>query len=192
MTINEVFIASAETEQKVVEQIGDDQWELMMPEKITRTPMSLMEVVRYHVWDSAWIPDGLAGSTLVEVGDSYEHLLELTREELKGQFRKYNQRAISAVRDLTDLDRVVHLTYGDCPAGEYLRHNICNRAFWSYDIAKLIDVNCTFDDDLAGALMEEFGPVAEDYRAAGLFPPEIEVPDDASPQMKLLGMAGRD
>ncbi len=192
MTINEVFIASAETEQKVVEQIGDDQWDLMMPEKITRTPMSLMEVVRYHVWDSAWIPDGLAGRTLVEVGDSYEHLLELTREELKGQFRKYNQRAISAVRDLTDLDRVVHLTYGDFPAGEYLRHNICNRAFWSYDIAKLIDVDFTFDDDLVEALMEEFGPVAEDYRAAGLFPPEIEVPDDASPQMKLLGMAGRD
>jgi len=47
MTINEVFIASAETEQKVVEQIGDDQWELMMPEKITRTPMSLMEVAGF-------------------------------------------------------------------------------------------------------------------------------------------------
>ena len=44
MTITELFITSNETEQKVVEQIADHQWELMMPEKITRTPMSLMEV----------------------------------------------------------------------------------------------------------------------------------------------------
>ncbi len=49
MTIQELFIASNETEQKVVEQIADDQWELMMPEQITRTPMSIMEVVRYHL-----------------------------------------------------------------------------------------------------------------------------------------------
>jgi hypothetical protein len=38
MTIKELFITSNETEQKVVEQIADHQWELMMPEKITRTP----------------------------------------------------------------------------------------------------------------------------------------------------------
>jgi hypothetical protein len=44
-------------EREVVEQIGDDQWALMMPEQVTRRPMAHFEVVRYHVWDSAWIPE---------------------------------------------------------------------------------------------------------------------------------------
>jgi hypothetical protein len=192
MTITELCIASNETEQRVVEQIADDQWVLLMPEKITGRPMSIMEVVRYHVWDSAWIPDGLAGKTIEEVGNSHEHLLELTSKELKRNFAHYNQRAIDAVRALTDLDRIVHLSYGDFPAKEYLQHNVSARAFMSYDIAKLIGADTTMTDDVVQALMDEFSPVVEGYRKMGLFPPEVKVASDASPQTKLLAMVGRE
>jgi hypothetical protein len=192
MTIKELFITSNETEQRIVEQIASDQWKLMMPEKITRSPMSILKVVRYHVWDSAWIPDGLAGKTIAEVGDKYEHLLKLTSNELKSNFAQYNQRAIDAVRGLTDLDRTVHLTYGDYPAREYLQHNVSIRPFWSYDIAKLIGADFTMADDFAQALAEEFSPVVESYRKMGHFPPATEVPSNASPQTKLLAMVGRD
>jgi hypothetical protein len=192
VTIKELFIASNEMEWEVVEQIADDQWALMMPEKITRRPMALFEVVRYHVWDSAWIPDGLAGRTIEEVGDRHEHLLELASGELKRNFGRYTQRAVDAVRGLTDLDRIVHLTYGDFPAREYLQHNVSVRAFWSYDIAKLIGADFTMAEDVVRALMEEFSPVVEGYRKMGLFPPEVEVPSDASPQARLLAMVGRD
>lgn len=192
MTIKDLCIASNETEQKVVEHIADDQWELLMPEKITRRPMSIMEVVRYHVWDSAWIPDGLAGKTLAEVGNSHEHVLELTNKELKRNFAHYNQRAIDAVRDVTDLDRIVHLSYGDFPAKEYLRHNVSVRAFWSYDMAKLIGAGTTMPDEFVQALMDEFSPVVEGYRKMGLFPPEVKVASDASSQTKLLAMVGRE
>jgi hypothetical protein len=192
MTIKELFIASNETEQRVVEQIAGDQWGLMMPERITRRPMSLLEVVRYHVWDSAWIPDGLSGKTVAEVGNRHEHLLKLTSKELKGNFVQYNQLAIDAVRALADLERIVHLTYGDFPAREYLQHNVSIRAFWSYDISKLIGVDFTMADDFVQALAEEFSPVIEGYRKMGHFPPEIEAPSDASPQTRLLAMVGRD
>jgi hypothetical protein len=192
MTIKELFITSNEAEQRVVAHIGDDQWSLMMPEKITRTPMTLLEVVRYHVWDSAWIPDGLAGKTIEEVGDSHEHLLKLTSGELKSHFARYNQRAIAAVRGLSDLDRLVHLSYGDFPAREYLQHNISVRAFWSYDIAKLIGADTTMADDFVQALMDEFSPVVAGYRQRGLFPPAIEVASATSPQTKLLAMVGRE
>lgn len=192
MNIRELFIASNETEQKVVEHIADDQWELMMPEKITRRPMSILEVVRYHIWDSAWIPDGLAGKTLQEVGNSYDHLLELTSKELKRNFATYTQYAIDAVRALIDQDRIVHLSYGDFPAKEYLQHNVSVRAFWSYDIAKVIGVDTTMPDDFVQALLDEFSPVVERYRKMGLFPPEVKVASDASSQAKLLAMVGRE
>ena len=191
MTIEELFVASNEIEQEVVERIADDQWRLMLPEAVTRRPMDLFEAVRYHVWDSAWIPDGLAGMTLEEVGDRYAPLLKLASEELKSNFARYSQRAIAAVRDLTDLDRVVHLTYGDFPAREYLQHNVSVRAFWSYDIAKVIGVDFALADDVAQALLEEFGPVVEGYRKMGLFPPEVQAPRDATPTAKLLAMVGR-
>lgn len=192
MTIQELFIMSNEAEQKVVAQIADNQWNLTMPEKITREPMTLLEVVRYHIWDDAWIPDVLAGKTKEEVGDVHEHLLKLTTKELQTNFRAYNQRAIAAVRDLSDLGRTVHLSYGDFPAREYLQHNISVRAFWLYDIAKLIGANTTMADNFVQALIDEFSPVVAGYRQRDLFPPAIEVASSASPQTKLLAMVGRE
>ncbi len=192
MTIKELYITSNETEQRVIAQIADDQWGLMMPEKITRQPMTLQEAVRYHIWDDAWIPDVLAGKTKEEVGDVHEHLLALTSKELRSNFTNYNQRAIAAVRDLSDLNRTVHLSYGDFPAREYLQHNISVRAFWSYDIAKLIGADTTMADDFVLALMDEFSPVVAGYRQRGLFPSAIEVASTASPQTKLLAMVGRE
>ncbi|SRR5258708_9432235 len=192
MTIQELFIMSNEAEQKVVAQIADNQWNLTMPEKITREPMTLLEVVRYHIWDDAWIPDVLAGKTKEEVGDVHEHLLKLTTKELQTNFRAYNQRAIAAVRDLSDLGRTVHLSYGDFPAREYLQHNISVRAFWSYDIAKLIGANTTMADNFVQALIDEFSPVVAGYRQRDLFPSAIEVANSASPQIKLLAMVGRE
>jgi hypothetical protein len=154
--------------------------------------MRLQEVVRYHIWDDAWIPDVLAGKTKEEVGAVHEHLLKLTTQELQTNFTTYNHRAIAAVRDLSDLDRIVHLSYGDFSAREYLQHTVSTRAFWSYDIARLIGADTTMADDLVQALMDEFSPVIEGYRQKGLFPPAIEVANDASPQTQLLAMVGRE
>jgi hypothetical protein len=192
MEIKDLYVASNQAEQQVVAQIAETQWRLVMPEKITRTPMTLEEVVRYHIWDDAWLPDVLAGKTKEAVGDAHEHLLSLTAEDLHAEFATHNQRAIAAVRDLEDLDRTVHLSYGDFPAREYLQHNVSVRAFWSYDMAKLIGVDATIADDLVAALTDEFTPVAETYRQIGHFPPAIQVPADADPQTALLAMAGRE
>ena len=66
------------------------------------------------------------------------------------------------------------------------------RAFWPYDIAKLIGADTAMADDFVHALMDEFSPVIEGYRQMGLFPPAIDVASDASPQTKLLAMVGRE
>lgn len=71
MEIKDLYVASNQAEQTVVAQITDAQWRLVMPEKITRAPMTLEEVVRYHIWDDAWLPDVLAGTTTEEVGDAH-------------------------------------------------------------------------------------------------------------------------
>lgn len=192
MTIKELYVKANEAEQKVVAQVTDDQWSLTMPQNVTHERMTLQEVVRYHIWDDAWIPDVLAGKTKEAVGAVHEHLFKLPTEELQTNFAAYNQRAIAAVRSLSDLDRIVHLTYGDFPAREYLQHNVSVRAFWSDDIAKLIGADTMMADDYVQALMDEFSPVVEGYRQMGLFPPPIEVASDANTETKLLALVGRE
>lgn len=190
MTIQELFVTSNRALQKVVAQITDSQWDMPLPAGMSKNPTTLGQAVRYHTYDDAWVPDVLAGKTKEEVGDTYEHLLT-SDDDIQKNFSEFNQRASDAVRDFTDLDRVTHLSYGDFPARDYLQHIISFRAFRSYDIAKLIGADTTMDADFVQALHDEFSPVIESYRQMGVFPPALEVADDASPQVKLLAMAGR-
>jgi len=86
MTIKDLYIASNRAEQRVVAQIAPEQWQLMMPQKITREPMTLETVVRYHTWDDAWIPDIVAAKMLEEIGDVHNHFPESTAAGTLGQF----------------------------------------------------------------------------------------------------------
>lgn len=191
MTIQELFIRSNEALAKVVAQITEAQWDLMMPEGTSMKPSNLKAAVQYHAYDDAWVPDVLAGKTSEDVGDKYEFLL--TSDDVQKNYAEQNQRASDAVRVFNDndLDKITHLSYGDYPVRDYLQHITSFRAFRSYDIAKLIGADTTMNEAFVRALLEEFSPVIEGYRQMGVFPPALEVPGDASPQTKLLAMVGR-
>lgn len=191
MIIQELFIMSNQALMKSIAQITDSQWSLAMPPGMSSKPGTLEDAVRQHTYDDAWVPDVLAGKTREEVGEVYEPLL--TAGDIQANYSQYNQRAIDAVRGFNDLDRITHLSYGDFPAKDYLQHIITFRAFRSYDIAKLIGVDTTMDPAFVQALTNEFSPaVIEGYRQMGVFPPALQVSDDASPQVKLLALVGRE
>jgi uncharacterized protein (TIGR03086 family) len=189
MTIQELFITSNQELRKVINQITDGQWELDMPPGSSRIPMKLRATVQYHTYDDAWVPDVLDGKTAQDVGEIYEPLRD--SEDVIAKYNEYNQRAIDSVQNFTDLERLVHLSYGDFPAKEYLQHIISFRAFRCYDIAQLIGVSTAMDPSFVQALLEEFSPVIEGYRQMGVFPPALPVAEDADPQTKLLAMVGR-
>lgn len=189
MTINELFIRSNEELKKVINQIKDEQWDIEMPEGLTSKPATLKESVNYHAYDDAWVPDVLAGKTKEEVGDKFEALLK--SNDTLTQYNQYNALANQAVGEFTDLDKTVHLSYGDFPARGYLQHTTSFRALRIYDIAKLIGANTKMPDDLVQGLWDEFSPVVEQYRQMGVFPPAVEVSADADLQTKLLGLVGR-
>lgn len=189
MTIQELFIMSNQALRKAVDQITDNQWDLDMPIGSSRKPTKLKDAVRYHTYDDAWVPDILAGKTKEVIGNTYESIL--VNGDIKAMYDRYNESSIVAVQVFNDLDRITHLSYGDFSARDYLQHIISFRAFRSYDIAKLIDVDTTLSDDFVEGLLREFSPVIEGYRKMGVFPPAIEVSTDSSPQVKLLAMFGR-
>jgi hypothetical protein len=119
MTIQELFVMSNDALQKVVAQITDSQRDLPLPVGMPNNgPNTLEGAVRRHTYDDAWVPDVLAGKTKIEVGEVYESLL--SAGDIQANYRKYNERAVDAVRGFKDLDRTTHLSYGDFPARDYL------------------------------------------------------------------------
>ncbi len=195
MTEPEVFVLADRTLRGVVEQIRDEQWDMTMPKDFAMRatpdrPITLREVINYHAYDDAWVPDMLAGRTMDEVGkDMFQG--DLLDDDPKGNFAAIVDKACAAAQGLTDLERTVHCSFGDFPARDYLLQTNMFRGLRSHDIAKVIGTDTRLPATLVQGLWEELEPHAEEWRAIGIFGPKIEVPADASLQDRLLGLTGR-
>lgn len=194
MSEAEVYIASERALTNVIKQIKDDQWNLELPEWFElgssqdRAELDLKQIINYHAYDTAWIPETLAGATIAEVGSKYDG--DLLGSDPAASYERYAEAAIKAA-ETADLDKLVHLTYGDFPTREYLKHITSFRGFRAFSIAKLIGVSTKLPDDLVQGMYDMIAPEVEDWRKMGVFGPPVEVPADADLQTKLLGMCGR-
>lgn len=193
MTEAEAFVIADQALCDVVDKIGDDQWSMALPDWFATGPaqeeLDLRKVINYHAFDDAWVPDVLAGKTAAEVGEAYAG--DLLGADPKQSFQTIAGKAIAAARALDDPAKTVHLSYGDFPASEYLKHITSFRGFRCYDIAKLIGADTTMPDDLVEALFEMVIPQVEEWRALGVYGPKIEPPAGASRQTELLCLVGR-
>jgi uncharacterized protein (TIGR03086 family) len=186
----QVFVLAERALRAVVEQIDADQWDQIVPDAWVRHPdATLRDVVNYHACDDAWVPDVLAGRTAAEVGKRYDG--DLLGADPRASFAAISETAIAAVEGFAEPDRIVHLSYGDYPAREYLTHITFFRGLRAYDLARFIGADTTLPDELVHGLWDEISPVAEEWRKLGVLGPEIAVGPDASPQERLLGLVGR-
>ena len=81
----EVFILSERALSKVIDQIQDRQWDQTTPDWFQtgrQGKPTLRDIINYHAYDSAWVPDVLAGKTMAEVGSTNDgDLLVTIRKE---------------------------------------------------------------------------------------------------------------
>lgn len=191
----DVFVLADRTLVSVVDQIGDGQWDMPMPPSFARRGTdhvpTLREIINYHAYDDAWVPDMLAGRTMAEAGeDAFQG--DLLGADPKASFAAIAGKACAAALALDDLDRTVHCSFGDFPAREYFWQINMFRGLRAHDIAKVIGASMTMPDDLVRGVWEEISPHAEEWRAIGVFPAAVPVPDDAPLLDRLLGLTGRD
>lgn len=193
MNEQDVYIRAEEALTAVIDAMPDDRWDERQPawfQTGRAGDATLRTFVNYHAYDTAWIPDTLAGRTVDEVGDRHDG--DLLGDDPRGAYRRYAGAAIAAVRGLDDPGRTVHLSYGDFPAREYLKHITVFRTFRAHDFARWLDLPTALPDDLVQGVWDEILPEAEMWRSMGVFGPAIPVPDDAPLQERLLGLVGRD
>lgn len=191
MREGDVFILSEQALASVIGQVRPDQWQNSKPEWFAtggQGDATLRQIVNYHAYDSAWVPDTLAGKTITEVGDRFDHL----KSDDDVDYGPYSSAAVSSVRAHDDPERIVHLSYGDFPAREYLKHTTSYRGFRAYDIARWIGADTQLPDDLVQGMWETLVPDMEAWRKIGVYGPAVPVPEEVPLQDRLLALSGRD
>jgi uncharacterized protein (TIGR03086 family) len=152
---------------------------------------TLREVIGYHAYDDAWVPDMLAGRTMDAAGkDKFDG--DLLGDDPKAAFASIVNRACSAAAQLDDLESTVHCSFGEYPAREYFWQINGFRGLRAWDIANVIGIDPALPDDLVQGLWDELSPNADEWRKFGVFPAAVAVPDDAPLLDRLLGITGRD
>jgi uncharacterized protein (TIGR03086 family) len=194
----ELFILADRTLDNVVQQIADDQWQLPIPAwlatgRANRDGLDLRTLINYHAYDDSWVPDMLAGRTMADVGADKWKEQDLLGDTPKVRFHAIVETAVAAAATVTpeQLHNVAHLSFGDFPIEHYLAQITSFRAFRAYEFAALIGVDPTLPDDLVRGVWDQLQPHIDEWRAIGVYGPAVEVPDDASPQDRLLALTGR-
>jgi hypothetical protein len=190
----EVFVLADQALNQVVQQIRDDQWSTVLPETFLTSRMTerptLREIINYHAYDDAWVPDMLAGRTMEEAGkDKFQG--DLLGENAKSAFSSIVNTACAAAERVDDLDQVAHLSFGDFSVREYFWQINQFRTLRAHDIAQVIGVTAELPDALIQGVWDEVSPHAEEWRSYGVFPPAVDVPAGAPLLDRLLGITGR-
>ncbi|MBA3823877.1 MAG: TIGR03086 family protein [Ktedonobacterales bacterium] len=196
MQENDVFILAERTFVGVVQQIQPEQLTLHLPEWFElgrsqdRSTLTLRDILNYHAYDTAWIPDSFAGKTIADVGSKYDG--DLLGADPLAAYQRYSDAAISAITQHYDPERTVHFTYGDFPAREAITHPTSFRVFRAYDFAKLIGVDRALPGELVKSAYDLIAPHADEWRHMGVYQAARPVADDADAQAKLFALVGRD
>ena len=152
---------------------------------------TLREIIAYQAYDDSWVPDILAGRTMDEVGkDKFK--ADPLGDDPNGNFAAIVEKAVAAARAVTDLERTVHLSFGDFTTREYFYQTNMFRGLRARDIARVIGYEMALPAELVQGIWDEINPHAEEWRTIGVFAKAVPVPDDAPLLDRLLGLTGRD
>jgi uncharacterized protein (TIGR03086 family) len=189
MKQKELFLQADAALRSVIDRITPAQLALPSPAEWSRTPdPTVRDIIADHARDEAWVPDVLAGRTIDEVGDRYAG--DLLGDDPVASYDRLNDLATAAVDSDLDPDKTVHLSYGDFPVTVYLEHISTYRAFQAWLIPKHLGIEYSLPAALVDELWEQVVPQIDDWRAMGVFGPEVDVPSGADRETQLLGKTG--
>jgi uncharacterized protein (TIGR03086 family) len=168
-----------------VRLIGDGQWQAATPDE----DWNVRDLVNHVTGEDLWAPPLLAGSTIAEVGDRFDG--DVLGADPLAAWIAASAGAVRAAGQDGAMDRIVHLSFGDFPGREYLGQMTADHVIHAWDLARGIGADDRLDPELVRFVYDFMAPQAEQWRGAGVFGPDVPVPDDADPQTKLIAISGR-
>ncbi|MCU1446907.1 hypothetical protein [Cryobacterium sp.] len=189
MKQKELFLQADAALRSVIDRISPDRLDQPAPAEWSLTPNpTLRDILAAHARDEAWVPDVLLGRTIEDAGGTYDG--DLLGDDPIGRYDRLNDLATAAVNEDLNPDKTVHMSYGDYPLSEYLEHISIYRAFQAWSIARQLGWDYALPESLVELLWDVIGPHVDDFRAMGVFPPEIDAPAGADRETQLLCRVG--
>jgi uncharacterized protein (TIGR03086 family) len=145
-------------------------------------------LVNHITYEDRWTTPILDGKTVAEVGDAFDG--DLLGDDPIGAFAAASAEA-TGTSSRVPLDRTVHLSFGDVPAGEYLYQLAADHLVHGWDLAAATGGDRHFDEEVVAAAADWFTERESLYRQSGSIGARVPV-SSADPQDRLMAAFGRD
>src|ERR1044072_1006877 len=128
----ELFVRAEQMLLEVLGRIRPEHRNIIIPPMFDMPgadqPRPIRDLVLHYARDDAWVPDMLASRTMAEIGpDKYDGDLP--------ELAQVVAAACAAAGTVDDADAIVHCSFGDIDAREYLLQLIIARSFLAHDVA---------------------------------------------------------
>ena len=146
-----------------MQSIRDGQWD-------NRTPCAewtVRDLVNHLVYEQLWVPDLIAGKTIAEVGDAYEG--DVLGDDPLDAWQRASAAALAAVAEPDAMERTVHLSFGECPADEYVDQLAIDLAVHAWDLARGIGADDTVPNDLGTVIVDLVREHQDELTGSGMF-----------------------
>jgi uncharacterized protein (TIGR03086 family) len=132
-----------------------------------------------------WVAPLVEGKTIADVGDA------LDRDFSVEEYDRSAEEANAAFSAPGAMQKPVAVSYGPVPAEVYAGHRFIDVLIHGWDLAKATGQDSMLDPELVTACFEVIEPQLDLLKASGMFGAEVDVPNDADAQTKLLALLGR-
>ncbi|GAY10293.1 TIGR03086 family metal-binding protein [Pseudonocardia sp. N23] len=146
-------------------------------------------LVNHLVNEERWTPELLGGATVGQVGDRFDG--DLLGADPVATHGEAAETALAAVQ-AADPDQVVHLSFGDRPAREYLTQLAADHLVHAWDMARALGTDERLDEETVATLLDWFDRGTRDlYLEIDVIGPVGGTGPTAGPQERLLALFGR-
>ena len=183
--LSELFRRATQEFDDRIHTVRPDQWQDPTPD----TEWDVRTLANHLIVEQLWVPETVAGKTVEEVGDLFEG--DHTGADPIAAWEAAVAVSRAAFAQPGVLERIVHLTGREAPAGDYCREMTADAIVHSWDLAKGIGGDDRLDPELVQFAFAMFDAFKDELVNTGMFAEPIPVPDDADLQTRLLAIVGR-
>jgi uncharacterized protein (TIGR03086 family) len=170
---------------RLVAGVRDDQWGI----ESVCDGWTVRELVNHIVTGNWWVPELMGGRTIEEVGDRLDG--DVLGDDPAAEYDASAIAAAAAFRTPGAMDAPALVSYGPVPGAVYCGHRFMDVLVHGWDVASSTGQDTTLDPALVEACWAVVEPQLEQLVGTGAFGTDHHVPEDASPQIRLLAALGR-
>lgn len=185
LELPELHRAALAATRDLVAGVGDDQWHLPTP----CDDWDVRQLVNHIVAGNHWVSPLITGSTIADVGDRLDG--DVLGDDPLAAYEASQAEADAAFSAPGAMEAPANVSYGPVPASIYAGHRFLDVLVHGWDLAKGTGQDATLRPDLVEACLAIAEPQADGLASSGAFGTDHDVPDEASPQDRLLALLGR-